>query len=213
VLLSAKIIKLASITQNNHVYEYTAEGLTLKVLLNIRSPYRRQKRDLSIIRSSFRRFLYTGIEILAINIITFLPTISIISYFLPSYLLIISLISSYLFATVSTIYYLLTFLRPHRLFTIFLLSCDHIDYFLFSYFFALRSYRLSYLSYDHIDYFLLFYFFAIISTTSYLSTFLRLYRLPTTDIHIVDLSKTTHTRLVNQNRARFAMSRHGKLSS
>jgi hypothetical protein len=134
VLLSAKIIKLASITQNNHVYEYTAEGLTLKVLLNIRSPYRRQKRDLSIIRSSFRRFLYTGIEIPAINIITFLPTISTISYFL-------------------------TFLR-----------CDYIDYLTF---------------------------LTITSTISYLFAFLRPYRLSTTDIYIVNLSKITYTRSAN----------------
>jgi hypothetical protein len=139
--LNAKTTKLASITQNNHVYEHTAEGPTPKVSLNVRSPYRRQKRDLSIIRSLFRRPLYTGIEILAINIITFLPTTSTTSYFLPSYLL------------------------------------------------------------------------AIISTTSYLPAFLRPHRLPTTDIHIVDLSKTTHTRSANQNRAKFAMPRHDKSSS
>jgi hypothetical protein len=52
--LNAKTTKLASIMQNNHVYEYTAEGPTPKVSLNVRSPYRRQKRD-SIIRLSFRR--------------------------------------------------------------------------------------------------------------------------------------------------------------
>jgi hypothetical protein len=213
MLLSTETIKLASITQNNHVYEYTAEGPTPEVSLNIRSPYRRQKRDLSIIRSLFQRSLYTGIEIPAINTITFLPTTSTISYFLPSYFLATLSTFSYLLATASTIYYLLTFLRPHRLFITFLPSCDHIDYFLLSYLLALRLYRLSYLPYDYIGYFLPSYLLAITSTTSYLPAFLRPYRLPTTDIHIVDLSKTTHTRSANQNRARFAMPRHGKSSS
>jgi hypothetical protein len=91
MLLSAETIKLTFITQNNHVYEHTAEGLTLKVSLNVRSPYRRQKRDLSIIRLSFRR-PHTGIEIPAINT---LPSsrshrlsyyLLAIDYFLPSYL-------------------------------------------------------------------------------------------------------------------------------
>jgi hypothetical protein len=75
----------------------------LKILLNVRSPYRRQKRDFSIIRSLFRRSLYTGIEISAINIITFLPTT--IPY-LPTFLRLYRLF--------------LTFLRSHRLFSNFL---------------------------------------------------------------------------------------------
>jgi hypothetical protein len=117
------------------------------MLLNIRSPYRRQKRDFSIIRLSFRR-PHTRIEIPAINTITFLPTISIISYFLLFYLL----------AIISTISYLFTFLRSHQLFFTFLRS-------------------------------IISYFLAIISTISSLLTFLRPYRLPTTDIHIVNLSR------------------------
>jgi hypothetical protein len=117
VLLSTGTIKLAFITQNNHVYEYTAEGLTPEMSLNVRSPYRRQKRDLLIIRLSFRR-PYTRIEIPAINTIIFFPTISII-------------------------FYLSTFSRSHQLFLIFLSSCDYIDYFLISYLpTSLRSYRL-----------------------------------------------------------------------
>jgi hypothetical protein len=115
MLLSAETIKLASITQNNYVYEHTAEGLTPEILLNVRSPYRRQKRDFSIIRSSFRRS-HTRIEILAINITTFLSTISTI--LLPS---------------------------CDRLFLIFLSFCDHIDYFLSFYFLATIS-TISYLS-------------------------------------------------------------------
>jgi hypothetical protein len=127
MLLNTGITKFTSITQNNYVYEHTAEGPTPEVSLNIRSPYRRQKRDLSIIRLSFRR-PYTRIEIPAVNIITFLPTTLTISYFF-------------------------TFLRLYRLFPIFLPSCDHIDYFLPFYLLAiistisylltfLRSYRL-----------------------------------------------------------------------
>jgi hypothetical protein len=147
VLLNTGTIKLASITQNNHVYEYTAESPTPEMLLNIRSPYRRQKRDLSIIRLSFRRSLYTGIEIPAINTITFLPTISTTSYFLPSYLLAITSTTSYFptflrydhtdyltfLTTTSTISYLPTFLRSHRLLPTFLPSCGHIDYLLPTY--------------------------------------------------------------------------------
>jgi hypothetical protein len=117
--LSARITKLMFITQNNHVYEYTAEGPTPEVLLNIRSPYRRQKRDFSIIRSSFRRSLYTGIEIFAINTTTFLPITSTIFYLL---------------AIISITFYLSTFLP----------SYDHIDYSLISYLPTfLRPYRLS----------------------------------------------------------------------
>jgi len=92
VSLSAGTTKLASITQNNHVYEHTAEGPTPEVSLNVRSPYRRQKRDLSIIRSSFRR-PHTGIEVPTIIPTTLpsfrshplLPTFlrSTTSYFLP----------------------------------------------------------------------------------------------------------------------------------
>jgi hypothetical protein len=93
VLLSIRTTKLASITQNNHVYEYTAEGPTPEVLLNIRNPYRRQKRDFSIIRLLFRR-PYTRIEIPAINTTIYLPP-DYIDYFLPFYLL----------AIISTIYY------------------------------------------------------------------------------------------------------------
>ena len=108
--LNTEIIKFASITQNNYVYEYTAEGPTPEMLLNVRSPYRRQKRDFSIIRSSFRRSLYTGIEIPAINTIIFFSITSTISYLLT---------------TIPTISYFFTFL----------LSCDHIDYSLTFYFF------------------------------------------------------------------------------
>jgi hypothetical protein len=166
MLLSTGTIKFASITQNNHVYEHTAEGPTPEMSLNVRSPYRRQKRDFSIIRSSFRRSLYTGIEIPTIDIITFLPITSTIPYlptflrshrllfnFLPSYLLAILSISFYLFATASIISYFFTFLRSHRLYPTFLFFCGYIDYFL-----------------------------------------------PSCD----------HTHLANQNRARFAMPRHGK---
>jgi hypothetical protein len=115
VSLNIKITKLTFITQNNHVYEYTAEGLTPEMLLNVRSPYRRQKRDLSIIRLSFRR-PHTGIEIFTINIITFLPITSTISYFLP-------------FCD-HTDYFLFFYLLA---IDYFLPSCDHIDYFFFSY--------------------------------------------------------------------------------
>jgi hypothetical protein len=131
VLLSTGIIKLAFITQNNHVYEYTAESPTSEVLLNVRSPYRRQKRDFSIIRLLFRR-LYTGIEIPAINIITFFPITSTISYFstflrcdYTDYLIFLTIIS--------IISYFFTFLRLYRLFSIFLPSCGHIDYLLSTY--------------------------------------------------------------------------------
>jgi hypothetical protein len=175
------------------------------VSLNIRSPYRRQKRD-SIIRLSFRRS-YTGIEISAINTITFLPTTSTISYFSTflrydhtDYLIFFSITSttflpsydwlfpiSYLFTFLPHYRLFLTFLRPRRLFPIFLPFCDR----LFSTF--LPSYLLP-----------------TTSTTSYFPTFLRSHRLPAIDIHIVDLSKTTHTRSANQNRARFAMPRHSK---
>jgi hypothetical protein len=146
VLLNAKITKLTFITQNNHVYEYTAEGLTPEVLLNIRSLYRRQKRDLSIIRLLFRRS-YTGIEIFTINIITFLPTTSITFYlfiflrsttsYFPTFLRsTISYLPTFLRSTISylltflrsIISYLLTFLRSHRLFPTFLSFCDHTDY-------------------------------------------------------------------------------------
>jgi hypothetical protein len=197
MLLNIGIIKLIFITQNNHVYEHTAEGPTPEMLLNVRSPYRRQKRDL-IIRSSFRRS-YTGIEIFAINIITFLPTISTISYF-PTflrcdyidYLTFLTITSTISYLSIFLLYYRLffTFLRSHRLFSIFLLSCDRL---LFT--------------------FLPSYLFPTILTISYFPTFLRLHRLSTTDIHIVDLSKTTYTRSANQNRARFAMPRYGKSSS
>jgi hypothetical protein len=116
--LSAGITKLASITQNNHVYEHTAEGPTSEMLLNIRNPYRRQKRDLSIIRLLFRRPLYTGIEIPAINTTIFFPITS---------------TTFYLLATIPTIFYFSTFLP----------SCDHIDYSLIFYFLTfLRLYRL-----------------------------------------------------------------------
>src|ERR1700722_15523384 len=113
--LNTGITMLTFITQNNHVYEYTAEGLTPEVLLNVRSPYRRQKRDLSIIRSLFRR-PYTGIEILTINIpISYFPT------FLRKYRLFLTFLSSsdyidyfllcYLLTIILTISYLFTFLR------------------------------------------------------------------------------------------------------
>jgi hypothetical protein len=129
MLLNARIIKLASITQNNHVYEYTAEGPTPKVLLNVKSPYRRQKRD-SIIRSSFRR-PYTRIEIPAINTIISLPTILITSYLLP---------------IISSTSYLPTFLP----------SCDHTDYFLSYYLLTITSttsYLLTFLPFcEHTDY-------------------------------------------------------------
>jgi hypothetical protein len=138
VSLSAGTTKLASITQNNHVYEHTAEGPTPEMSLNVRSPYRRQKRD-SIIRSSFRRS-HTGIEVFTIISIT-LP-------FFRSYPLLP--IFFYFFATISIISYLsiflphyrffLTFLRPYRLFPTFLPSYDHIDY-LLSIYISLTSRR------------------------------------------------------------------------
>jgi hypothetical protein len=130
VLLSTEITKLASITQNNHVYEHTAEGPTPEILLNIRSPYRRQKRD-SIIRLSFRR-PHTGIEIPAINIITFLPITSTISYF-STFLRCDHTDYLIFFTTISTISYFSTFLRLYRLFPIFLPSYGHIDYLLPTY--------------------------------------------------------------------------------
>jgi hypothetical protein len=139
--LNIKIIKFASITQNNHVYEHTAESPTLKVSLNVRSPYRRQKRDFLIIRSSFRRS-HIGIEIFTINIPTILPfsrlyrlfftfllSCDYIAYFLPFYLFatispifyfftflsFCDRLPSYLFATISPIFYLPIFLRSYRL--------------------------------------------------------------------------------------------------
>jgi hypothetical protein len=157
--------------------------------LNVRSPYRRQKRD-SIIRSSFRR-PHTGIEVSTIIPTTLpssrshrlLPTFlrSTISYLFTtssttSYLLATSSTSSYLLATVSTISYLPTFLRSYQL----------------------------------LPYFLPSYLLATTSTISYLFTFLRSHRLPAINIHIVNLSKITHTRSANQNRAGFTMPRHGK---
>jgi hypothetical protein len=170
MLLNTGITKFAFITQNNHVYEYTAESLTPEVLLNVRSPYRRQKRDFSIIRLSFRRPYWNRNICNHTDYLTFLPITS--TTLLPS--------CDWLFLTS----YLLIFLPHYRFFPIFL-----------------RPYRL----------FLIF--FSTTSTISYLFTFLRLYRLSAIDIHIVDLSKITHTRSVNQNRVRFAMPRHGKLSS
>jgi hypothetical protein len=176
MLLNAEIIKLAFITQNNHVYEYTAESPTLKVLLNVRSPYRRQKRDLSIIRSLFRRPYWNRNTCNHTDYLIFLPTTSttllsfydwlfLIYYFLPS----CDYIDHSLF---------FTFLRSHRLFLTFLPTistifyflpfCDHIDYFLL--FTFLRSHRLFpiFLSFcDYIDYFLPFCFLAAISTTYY----------------------------------------------
>jgi hypothetical protein len=101
--------------------------------LNVKSPYRRQKRDLSIIRSLFRRF-HTGIKILTIIptilpssrshrlLSTFLPSYHIIDFFLPSCDRINYFLSSYLLATASTISYLLTFLRSYRLLPNFLPS-------------------------------------------------------------------------------------------
>jgi hypothetical protein len=130
MLLNTKTTKLASITQNNHVYEHTAEGPTPEMSLNVRNPYRRQKRD-SIIRSSFRR-PHTGIEIPAINTITFLPTTSTISYF-PTFLRYDYTDYLTFFTTISTISYLLTFLRLHRLLPTFLPFCGHIDYLLPTY--------------------------------------------------------------------------------
>jgi hypothetical protein len=125
MLLNIEITKLAFITQNNYVYEHTAENPTPEMSLNIRSPYRRQKRDFSIIRSSFRRLLYTGIEIPAINTLpssrsyrllpTFLPSCDHIDHFLHSYLLTIILTT-------------LPSSRSHRLLLTFLPSCDHTDY-------------------------------------------------------------------------------------
>jgi hypothetical protein len=154
MLLSARITKLAFITQNNHVYEHTAEGPTPEILLNVRSPYRRQKRDLSIIRLLFRRSLYTGIEIFAI-ISTILPFSR--PHRLPYYLF---AIDYFLF---------LIFLPFCHITDFFLASCDRIDYFLSFYFLAIdyslsfylfiffRSYRLFLIFlpfYDHIDYLL-----------------------------------------------------------
>jgi hypothetical protein len=111
--------------------------------LNVKSPYRRQKRDLSIIRSSFRR-PHTRIEIPATKIITFLPTTSPTSY-LP------------------------TFLRPHRPLPTFLPSCDHIDHFLPSYLLATTSttsYLLTFLrSHRLLPNFLPSYLLATIPTT------------------------------------------------
>jgi hypothetical protein len=113
--LNTGTTKLASITQNNHVYEYTAESPTPEILLNVRSPYRRQKRDLSIIRLSFRR-PHIRVETPAITTTIFLPTTT-----------------SYPLTTISTTSYLPTFLRLHRLLPIFLPSCGHIDYLLPTY--------------------------------------------------------------------------------
>ena len=112
MLLSTETIKFTSITQNNHVYEHTAEGPTLKVSLNVRSPYRRQKRDLSIIRSSFRRS-HTRIEIPAINILSFFQSYRLfpISYFLATITFyFFATIISYFFATILIISYLFIFL-------------------------------------------------------------------------------------------------------
>jgi hypothetical protein len=159
------------------------------MLLNIRSPYRRQKRDLSIIRSSFRRSHWNRNTCDHTDYLTFLSITSIT--LLPSYdrLLFTFLPSS----------------RPHRLLltllptTTFLPSCDRL---LFTFLPSSRPHRLlltflrphrllpTFLpSYDHIDYFL----------TSYLPTFLRSYRLPNNPYS-----------LSQSNRAGFTMPRHGK---
>jgi hypothetical protein len=158
--LSARITKLAFITQNNHVYEYTAEDPTPKVSLNIRSPYRRQKRDFSIIRLSFRRPYWNRNTCDYIDYLTFLP---------------ITPTTSYLFIFLPYHRFLPTFLRSHQLFPTFLLSCDHTDYFLISYLPTfLRSHRLFPIflsSCDHIDYFLPSYLLAITSITRYRHTY------------------------------------------
>jgi hypothetical protein len=156
VLLSARTIKLASITQNNYVYEHTAEGPTPEVLLNIRSPYRRQKRDLSIIRSSFRRPHWNRNTCDYTDYLTFLPITS--TTLLPS--------CDWLLPTS----YLPTFLRSHPLFPIFLPFCDYIHYFLPFYLLATAS-TTSYLPPDHIDYFLPSYLLAATSTTYYRHTY------------------------------------------
>jgi hypothetical protein len=130
MLLNTGTTKLAFITQNNYVYEHTAENLTPKISLNIKSPYRRQKRD-SIIRLSFRRF-HTEIEIPAINIITFLP-ITLITFYFPIFLRCDYTDYLTFLTTILTISYLFTFLRSYRLFLIFLLSCGYIDYLLPTY--------------------------------------------------------------------------------
>jgi hypothetical protein len=162
--LNTGTTKLASITQNNHVYEYTAESPTPEILLNVRSPYRRQKRDLSIIRLSFRR-PHIRIEIPTIisTILSFFRLYRLLPTFLSFYHIIDSFLFScdridyfllsYLFATILTISYLSIFLLYYRLFLTFLRS-----YRLFPIFFTfLRLYRLypTFLFfYGHIDYFL-----------------------------------------------------------
>jgi hypothetical protein len=116
MLLSVRIIKLASITQNNHVYEHTAEGPTPEVSLNVRSPYRRQK----------TRPFDNQIIILTIFVYRNRNTCDQHHYLPPDY--IDYFLLSYLFAITPTISYLSTFLRSHRLFPTFLPSYDHTDY-------------------------------------------------------------------------------------
>jgi len=89
-----------------------------------------------------------------------------------------------------------TFLLSCHIIDFFLPSCDRIDYFLPSYLLAITS-TTSYLPTFLRPHRLLLTFFPTISTTSYLPIFLRSHRLPAIDIHIVDLSKTTHTRSAN----------------
>jgi hypothetical protein len=159
--LSVKIIKLAFITQNNHVYEHTAEGPTLKVLLNVRNPYRRQKRDLSIIRSLFRRSYWNRNTCDHTDYFTFLPITS--TTLLPSCDWLLP--TSYLPTFLPHHRLLLTFLRLHPLLLTFLFSCDRLlPTFLSSYLLTISS-TPSYLL--AIDY----------SLSSYLLTFLPYYRL------------------------------------
>jgi hypothetical protein len=104
------------------------------MLLNVRSPYRRQKRD-SIIRSLFRR-PYTGIEILTIIptilpffrshrlLLTFLPSCHIIDFFLPF----CDYINYFLLSSRSHRLFLIFLPSCDRLFPVFLFFCDHTDY-------------------------------------------------------------------------------------
>ena len=89
MLLSAGTIKLAFITQNNYVYEYTVQKPTPEVSLNVRNPYRRQKRTLLITDPHFDDLISES-KTSTVNthyiIIILLPTFYLLTYLLPTYL-------------------------------------------------------------------------------------------------------------------------------
>ena len=154
MLLSTGITKLTSITQNNHVYEYTAEGPTPEISLNVRNPYRRQKRDFSIIRSSFRRFYRNWNTCDYTDYLTFFPTTSTTLLLFCDWLLPTSYFT--IFLRLTTFYFLPSYLLA-TISTTFYLSRDYTDYFLSFYLLAIDYFLPFYFSPDRIDYFLLYF--------------------------------------------------------